>query len=143
MKPPRNIRFGNRLAEIRKEQRFPRKRVAALLGHRNIDRLSLYEVGLRIPNLKTALKLAKIYGIPIRVALDEYYEACVSEVREQEKQHPKPRSTNLPKNVHSDFEFCTFEQKLSSPVVGEDEIVQIRRHTALLIRTMAEKMGHV
>jgi transcriptional regulator with XRE-family HTH domain len=133
----------NRLAHIRHSNHLEQKQVATLLGHKTTETISRYERGLKVPNLKTALKLARIYGIPIRVMLDEYYEACLQEMRRQEE-----RLLGVNKIARRSDEgmaitdFCTYEHELSSESPSEAAIIKVRRHSSALIRKTADKLGH-
>lgn len=133
----------NRLAQIRNSNHLEQKQVAALLGHKTAETISRYERGLKVPNLKTALKLARIYGIPIRVMLDEYYEACLQEIRRQEE-----RLSGVKKIGQREYDglgvtdFCTYEHELSSERPSEGAIAKVRRHSAALVRKTADKLGH-
>jgi transcriptional regulator with XRE-family HTH domain len=59
----------NRLWLARKRSGYEHKQVASLLDYKTIQQVSLYETGLRMPSLKTALKFAIIYRLPIRTLL--------------------------------------------------------------------------
>ena len=142
MQPIRKLRFKNRLAEIRKERGLSEKTVASLLGVK-VDTLECYELGFRIPNLKIALKLAAVYGVPVCILLDEYYEACRRELRWRAERLPKKQSSHSIESVNAEIELCTFERKLSSPTLSNLEIRRIRSHSALLVRRTAEKLGHI
>ncbi len=96
-----------------------------------------FERGLRTPSLKIALKLAIIYNVPIRVMLDQYYEACREEVRAS--------ASNIGETLHcSDVHnFCSLEQELSSKQITQATLTKIRRHSSDLIRKSAERIGHI
>src|SRR5690349_18861952 len=81
LKPKRQVQ--NRLALFRRRKLLKPKQVARLLGHKSTEQLSRYENGFKVPNLRTALKLASIYEVPIREMLDEYYAACLEEIRRE------------------------------------------------------------
>lgn len=142
MQAMKKLRVKNRLAEFRKERGLSEEHVASLLGVKT-DILECYELGFRIPNLKIALKLAQIYGAPVRVMLDEYYEACRHELRRRAHRFSKSKSAELAGSQHADVDFCTFERKLSSSTLTSLEIRKIRNHSALLVRRTAEKLGHI
>ncbi len=142
MQPIRRLRFKNRLAEIRQETGFNEKRVASLLGVKT-DALASYEVGFRIPRLKVALKLAHIYGLPVRVMLNEYYEACRREVLQQENRLSNSEPNRSIGIDEPDLDFCTFEVKLSGNNLTTADIFSVRSHSTVLVRKTAEKLGHI
>jgi transcriptional regulator with XRE-family HTH domain len=142
MQPIRRLRFKNRLAEIRRHRGFDEKRVASLLGVKT-DALASYEVGFRIPNLNVALKLAQIYGVPVRVMLNEYYEACRREVLQREKRFSNAEVNGSIRLDDLEQNFCTFELKLLANNVSAADISSIRRHSTVLIRKSAEELGHM
>ena len=142
MQAMKKLHVKNRLAEFRKERGLSEEHVASLLGVKT-DMLKCYELGFRIPNLKIALKLAQIYGVPVRVMLDEYYEACRHELRRQAQRFSKNKLEELAGSEHADVDFCTFERKLSSSTLTNLEIRRIRSHSALLVRRTAEQLGHL
>lgn len=137
MKNDEKTIFGNQLERIRMSQNLLPKQVAALLGHKTTRPITQFEKGLRVPSLKSALKLAIIYNVPIRVMLDGYYEACREEV------HAKgPDMGETPYTSYL-LNFCSFEQELSSREITRASLTKIRRHSSDLIRKTAETMGHI
>ena len=136
-------RFKNRLAEIRKQRGLGQRQVATLLGHAEVTELARLERGLTVPDLRCALKLAQIYELPVRVMLDEYYDACREEVRRQESlitsSGPK---TKQKESADTDTEYCTYEQRLSSGFLNEGRLREVRRHTTQLAYKLAEQLGH-
>jgi transcriptional regulator with XRE-family HTH domain len=134
----------NRLRLFRRRRLLALKQVAALLGHRSTQQLSRYEKGKLVPNLKTALKLAAIYGIPVRTMLDGYYEACLGEIRREK--HSIEISDQLEQYASSKdialFDNCSYERKLDADVISGETIGQIRRHAMVLVRRSAERLGH-
>jgi len=134
----------NQLATIREQRGLGQKQVATLLGHGSPQQLSRYENGTRVPNLRTALKLAQIYNIPIGKMLDEYYEACIREIRKEEKKaggatigHPSESIDSL------GGERCAFADLLLGEPVDDAAIRIVRTHATDLIRKTAEKLGHI
>lgn len=136
-------RFKNQLAIIRQRKNIEKKQIAALLGHKSIQQISRYENGVKIPNLRIALKLAQIYGIPIREMLDGYFEACREEVRRQEDRLKFTIKLTAQNDVPPpDSDYCTFENVLLGDHIDKATFFKIRRHSALLVRKTAEKLGH-
>lgn len=110
------------------------KQVASLLGHSTSDQVSRYERGEKFPSLKTALKLGLIYGIPIRVLLDGYFEACREEIKIEDKRI---------NNAFHESDFCTIEEKLNPESVNQTDLDKAYTHSASIIRKRAEKLGHI
>ena len=59
------------------------KQVAHLIGHRDVTMLSKYERGLRAPSLRTALKLALLYRMPMHEIFVEEFSRARDELTEQ------------------------------------------------------------
>lgn len=136
--------FKNRLALARRRKSMEQKQVAILLGHKNTEQISRYENGVKVPNLKAALKLATIYKIPIRWLLDEYYQACLKEIRRQEKAVGTANNF-LDGGIEAksqDADFCSFETRLRSANVEPIDLDKASRHSTDLIRLRAERLDH-
>ncbi len=134
----------NRIADIRRRNRLTTEQVSILLGEKDTERLEQYESGTKTPNLKTALKLAHIFNLPIRIMLDGYYAACRSEIKKE--QLPLAATSRAKREVaagNSAIDFCTFDAGLAAKPTSEREISKARRHAVNLIRTTAEKLGHI
>jgi transcriptional regulator with XRE-family HTH domain len=58
-------RIPNQLVLLRKRMNLSQKRVARIIGLRDATLLSRYEGGREAPPLKTALKLAALYDVPL------------------------------------------------------------------------------
>lgn len=137
-------RFKNRLAEIRKQRGLGQRQVATLLGHAEVTELAGLERGVTIPDLRCAMKLAQIYELPVRVMLDDYYDACRDEVGRQESLITPPRPKTKPtESGDIATEYCTYEQSLSSGHLNEDRLREVRRHTTQLAHKLAEQLGHM
>jgi transcriptional regulator with XRE-family HTH domain len=144
MKNTTKAPFKNQLATIRESKRMEQKQIAALLGHRGTKQISSYEQGVKNPDLKTALKLAQIYKIPIRIMLDGYFDACREEVRRQEERLSKAEgSRNTATDQFLEFDFCSYEQVLAKERLGEDDIFKVRKHSTYLVRKTGERLGHI
>lgn len=136
--------FSNHLAEIRKSKHISQKQIASLLGHRNIVQISRLEQGFRVPDLRTALKLAQIYNMPIRVMLDEYYSSCRREIEQEKRRlNPNPNSGEPTRTETAPSDFCAYDQLLTSAAGNEADLLKVRRHAAYLIRKSAELLGHM
>jgi transcriptional regulator with XRE-family HTH domain len=137
MKNMEKIIFGNQLERIRLSRNLLPEQVSNLLGFKTTRSMTHFEKGRRIPSLKIALELAIIYNVPIRVMLDGYYEACLAEVRARAAHSG---DTSYCSYV---FNFCSYEQELSSKQLTRACLTKIRRHSSDLIRKTAEKIGHI
>jgi transcriptional regulator with XRE-family HTH domain len=129
---PRHL--TNKLQIYRKRKALRLKQVASLLGRKNTAQLSRYEAGSAVPSLKTALKLAIIYNIPIQVLLEGYFEACREEVRRE----PAVLQGQTPQ-----VEFCTIEEKLAATSPSQSTLDKASRHATNLIRERSEKLDHI
>lgn len=145
MKPKIKKPLKNQLARFRQEKSLEQKQVAVLLGHKGPQHISRYENGVRIPSLRTALKLAQIYGIPIQILLEGYFKACRDEIKRQEGRLSLPIGTDVLTNSENIgiTEFCTIEEKLRERKPERINIDKARRHSTDLIRTCAEKLNHI
>lgn len=67
--------LGTLLREFRKEKRVPIDEVAAACGVSEVA-IFTYESGTRMPQAKTIIKLANVYGVPVSCLMDalEYDE---------------------------------------------------------------------
>ncbi len=141
MLPTQKKQFKNKLAQFRLQRRLEQKHVAVLLGHKKTTRIQRLESGLGVPDLKTALKLARIYNVPVRVMLDEYYKACLEEVRQQEMALSDGKTPDSTTSSPETPEFCTYEEKLKAPLLSREAFVKVRHHSVDLVRKTAEKLG--
>ncbi|MEQ1762145.1 MAG: helix-turn-helix transcriptional regulator [Pyrinomonadaceae bacterium] len=136
--------FKNQLALIRQRNHIQPNQIAKLLGHKTTNRVTEYESGIKTPNLKTALKLAHIYDLPIRVMLDGYYAAVRDEIKREElRLIAKTRGKSRVVARSTPVEYCSIEAKADSASAGTREASHARRHATDLIRKSAEKLGHI
>lgn len=136
--------FSNRIAEIRRRNRISADALAILLGKKSVARILDYERGTKTPDLKTALKLAHIFRLPLRVILDGYYNACRSEIQKEEV---RGAASSLGSNATAvkfpPIDFCTYEANLSAERMDQKQVEKARRHAIGLIRSTAEMLGHL
>jgi transcriptional regulator with XRE-family HTH domain len=87
MRKPCN-HYLNKLWIARKKIGLGQKSVARLLGHRTVSAVSEYETGRLLPSLRTALKLAAIYRVPV----SELYAPMCGEIEREiaDAQQKKP-----------------------------------------------------
>lgn len=66
--------------------------------------------------------------------------------------NPEEMSAEVPETAsHMDktsncspvFDYCSFEQELNSKQMNRANLTKIRRHSADLIRKIAERIGHI
>src|SRR5712692_4130058 len=108
----------NRLWLARKRKGFRQKQVAYLLNHRNIDQISRYENGSRLPTLQTALKLEIIFGVPVRLMFKGLHDQLRGEIKERaETSQAFHDSLN---HVFSES-LCSFAELLTSPNPSPEE----------------------
>jgi transcriptional regulator with XRE-family HTH domain len=94
----------NDLQIYRNRMRLSRKQVAHLLGHRMTSGLARLELGHSVPSLRTALRLAVIYRVPVdflysRAYMNERDEIRRLEVETQDKLQ-LPQKKSLTSNLH-------------------------------------------
>lgn len=140
MKITKKRPIKNQLAEVRKSRNLAQLDVAKLLGHKTSLQLSRWERGIYVPTLKTALKLAQIYNLPVRAMLDEYFMTCREEVRRQEIRLKGTSTTSVDS---ADVNFCSYEVRLSSKYLKPEDLDNIRSHSTRLIRKTSEKLGQI
>ena len=131
--------FSNQLVSVRRRLLLQQKQVAKLLGHKKAESLSRYESGTKIPSLKTALKLAIIYDVPLSVMLDGYFEACRAEILRQEKTLGG-RSASCDARLQG---YCSFEERLKTEPVEGSNLQQAHKHTLDLMRLRGENLSHL
>lgn len=140
MKQPTKITYANRLAFFRKKNSIGQKTVATLLGRRSVAQVSRLELGVKLPSLKTALKLAIIYKIPVHILLNGYLDACREEMTRHEKK-VNLSDSNL-KAIPGEIEYCSFDERLGTGSVRRTDLDKARGHAAAVARHCAEAMGH-
>jgi transcriptional regulator with XRE-family HTH domain len=137
----RKQRFANQLGVTRRKNLLQQKQVAKLLGHKSIEHISRYERGTKLPSLKTALKLAIIYKIPIRKMLDEYFEWCRKEIANQELLLRRVNDSVASGDIED--RYCWIEENLKSKGVTRRDIDDARNHSIALARLLAEKLDQI
>jgi transcriptional regulator with XRE-family HTH domain len=135
----------NQLLLVRSKQGFEQKQIALLLGHKTVDQISRFERGVKLPSLKTAIKLEIIYNLPIPTLFYGYYELYRSEILGIQKNHSNGKEnkiTRLNINYQKGAEFCAFEEKLKSLHATEKELEEARVHITELINRRTALMNH-
>lgn len=87
--------FPNDLEIYRKRMHLSQMQVAHFLGHSHTSSLSKLEQGRSLPTLRTALKLAAIYRVPVDFLYSRLYMTERDEIRSLENEaFGGPQSTN-------------------------------------------------
>ena len=128
----------NRLLLIRKKIGLGQKQVAVLLGHKTIDQISRYERGVRMPSLKTALKLQIIYHLPINFLFQGHFNKFLEEIETKSK----TSGDNFVLVSTKDAEICTYAELLKPLQISQPEMEKVGKHILELMNTRTEKMGH-
>ena len=141
---PIKQKHKNHLFLIRKKMGLGQKQVALLLGHKTTDQISRYERGVKLPSLKTALKLGIIYHIPIRILLYDYFEQCLDEIKEQERVAKIGGQAFGSKEFirNEEIEFCTYAEKLKRLRIPQKDLDEVGSHITRLVQARGEKSGH-
>ena len=128
-----NRKFQNRLWLGRSRRDLKQKHIAYLLGQKNLDQVSRYENGSRLPTLQTALKLEIILGVPVRTLFPELYAELRSEIRERAS-----ASRGLREKLGDLFvdDHCSYEGLVVDAKVSKSAREKIHRHAAALINKM-------
>lgn len=128
----------NHLFFVRKKSSLGQKQIAALLGHKTIDQISRYERGVRMPSLKTALKLQIIYHLPINILFQGYFNKCLEEIEVK----AETSGDNFVLASTEEAEICTYSELLKPLQVSKPDMDKVGKHILRLINTRTEKMGH-
>lgn len=131
-------KINNRLWQARHKTGLEQKQVARLLGHKNCDQISRYERGVRVPNLRTALKLELIYGIPISNLFPEHYQKYRSEIAANTSANIILSLNDETAEKLPDAHICTYESSLLKKKVADKEIKTANKHSIHLIQNIAE-----
>ena len=128
----------NRLWQARKRRGLGQKQVATLLGYKQIDQLSRFELGRRVPSLRHALMLEIIYGVPVRLLFDGLSEEVLAELREQSGRLRQWTLIDAASPApEAEAGFCAFQELLRSPLLTAVEQDEVRSHITRLARALA------
>jgi transcriptional regulator with XRE-family HTH domain len=75
--------------------RFSTGHVARLLGDKDVSRLSKYERGQRLPNLRNAFRLSAILRVPVEFLFPSLYDLLREQIRAEEERIAKPTQPTL------------------------------------------------
>ena len=135
-------KINNRLWQARHKRGLEQKQVARLLGHINCDQISRYERGVRMPNLRTALKLELIYATPVSNLFPDHYNVFRTEIAANTSSHnPLPLPDEQAIERLPDAHVCTYGTLLRQKKPSAVEIDEASRHTIKLIRKISEVIG--
>ena len=117
----------------RERRGLAQKQVAYLLNHKVTDQISRFERNVRYPNLKNALMLEIILGVPLRVLFAGLYE----ELHEQVQQRAKLKGpmADLLVDLFGDGR-CSYAELLNGKPTQE-EIQSARRHATKLVNRIS------
>lgn len=128
----------SRLWLARKRLGYEQKQIAGLLGYKTIQQISRYETGIRTPSLKTALKLALIYKLPIRVLFHAYYPECCEELTARAETLKQQSILNFDLTEPTDY--CAYIELINSSFMTDVDKEKVRRHIKLLLDERREKI---
>jgi transcriptional regulator with XRE-family HTH domain len=85
----------NTLDIYRRRMRFNTRHVARLLGDKDVSRLSKYERGQRLPDLRNAFRLSIILRVPVEFLFPSLYDILREQIRAEEERIAKPSQATL------------------------------------------------
>ena len=85
----------NTIDIYRRRMGFSTRHVARLLGDRDTSRISKYERGHRLPDLRNALRLAIILRVPVEFLFASLYESSREQIRAEEERIAQPEQAIL------------------------------------------------
>ncbi len=127
-----------RLWLARKRLGYEQKQIAALLGYKTIQQISRYETGLRTPNLKTALKFAIVYKLPVRVLFHALYLECNEELAARAEKLGD--QSNFKFDLTEPTDYCAYIELINSSFMTDVDKEKVRRHIKLLMDERREKI---
>lgn len=117
------------LAVWRKRLGYEQKQIAILLGHETKHQISRYENGQRVPDLKAAIKLAILYGLPIQVLFDGYFRRCTKELKARLKKF----DVTIKADLDTSQDYCSFLENIDSIPIDGRSFDKVRHHIKILI----------
>jgi transcriptional regulator with XRE-family HTH domain len=118
----------------RKRLGLTQKQIARLLNHRSTKQISRFETGERLPNLRCALKLEKIFELPVGMLFDELDQTVLEEVQQQAK-HMYPQRSFGWRTVEA---FCAYLEQLKSPNASSDVLDKVRSHAIEIHKKLSD-----
>ncbi|MGI8467017.1 MAG: helix-turn-helix transcriptional regulator [Pyrinomonadaceae bacterium] len=126
------------LALRRKRLGYEQKQIAVLLGHKTIHQICRFESDQRIPNLKAAIKLSILYGLPLDDLFDNYFRCCREELENRLESCGLTDKFKL-ENVRN-AAYCSYLELMNSARISESSADQIRHHIKVLIEERSKKI---
>lgn len=127
------------LALRRKRLGYEQKQIAVLLGHKTTCQLSRYETGQRIPDLKEAIKLSILYGLPVHALFNRCLSHCREELEKAIKQSGLVGKINLENALKADY--CSYQELMNAlHIISEQDADKIRRHIKILMEERSKKI---
>jgi transcriptional regulator with XRE-family HTH domain len=130
------LRKENHLAIARKKNGFGQKQIASLLGHKRTDQISCYERGEKLPSLKTALQLAIIYKLPLRVLFHHFYQESLNELASRAAR--LNQNSVLKIDLTEPTDYCAYMEMVKSPFISDIDKEKIRRHVKELMHERSQ-----
>lgn len=119
-----------------------RKQVSFLLSKKSNDELSLYERGIYVPNLQTALKLEVIYRTPIRLLFQNLFNQCRNEIQQRKLEGGKTLNEMSWFPTHAEKltqeEFCFYAELLKNHIPNQTELELVQKHSISLINVTSD-----
>ena len=132
---------NNDLWLARKRSGLAPKQVAHLLGQSTQDQLLKYEKGAYLPLLPTALRLAAIYRMPLRLLFQALYEQQKQAVENARRAVPYlfPPVLWFPNSAEQllQEEPCFYADVLKSRFPSETEFEMVTSHVRAMVNTMS------
>jgi transcriptional regulator with XRE-family HTH domain len=119
---------------IRRRLGLPQKQVARLLNHQSTNQVSRYEIGKQLPNLRTALKLEIILGLPVGILFSELHQQILQELKHQ----AEVSGVRLSLDKIAAKTFCSFAESLSADAPARDAIERARKHAIELHKSLSD-----
>jgi transcriptional regulator with XRE-family HTH domain len=128
----------NRLWLARKRRGLGQKQVAYLLD-KNVDEISRYERGIRIPSLETVLGLELIYGIPARLLFKDVYEQLQAEISARTPSQEVLKAIYPEASAEGQLsgEYCSYQEILNLQSGSAQERSKVRDHITKLAKKLA------
>ncbi len=126
------------LALRRKRLGYEQKQIAVLLGHKTKYEICRYENGQRTPGFKTAIKLSILYGLPVSILFDAYFNQCKNEMEKRLSNSGIKSKIDL--EDAKDADFCSYLELMNSTKISERSSDKIRRHIKILVEERSKKI---
>jgi transcriptional regulator with XRE-family HTH domain len=114
----------------RKRKGLEQKHLAHLLNQRNVNQISRYENGSRVPSLQTALALEIILGAQVRVLFADLYDQVQVQI------HGRAKTDHTMRELTTAT--CSFVDLFTSPIPASEKIAQIRQHSIELTNRLSD-----